>query len=97
MVEMVSWLVEPAPINGSQEVVINQAETTADNAFYVLAPNPHQFDWTFQQHSGEGEYFLIENRQLLAWIADCRGADYWYGIFTKKQKKTIWQIILPRL
>jgi len=57
--------VEPAPINGSQEVVINQAETTADNAFYVLAPNPHQVDWTFQQHSGEGEYFLIENRQLV--------------------------------
>jgi M6 family metalloprotease-like protein len=65
------WLT-PTTVNG----VINnrpifQVETNA--LAYRLRPNPGDVDWEFFDHSGTGEYFLVENRQLTGYDAGLPG------------------------
>ena len=65
------WLT-PTNVNG----VINnrpifQVETNA--IAYRLRPNPGNVDWEFFDHSGTGEYFLVENRQLTGYDAGLPG------------------------
>ncbi|MGA9397200.1 MAG: M6 family metalloprotease domain-containing protein [Anaerolineaceae bacterium] len=33
----------------------------------LLRPNTNGVDWLYRQHSGQGEYFLVENRQLTSY------------------------------
>ncbi len=65
------WLT-PTPVNG----VINnrpifQSETNA--VAYRIRLNPGNVDWEFFDHSGTGEYFLVENRQLTGYDAGLPG------------------------
>jgi M6 family metalloprotease-like protein len=65
------WLT-PSQIIGSQAGVgVTQASSSAD--VYQLLDNPNNVDWDFQQHSGTGEYFLVENRQLTGYDASLPG------------------------
>ncbi|MBI3161138.1 MAG: M6 family metalloprotease domain-containing protein [Chloroflexi bacterium] len=50
---------------------IPQAETSP--VVYQLLDNPNGVDWTFQARSGSGEYFLVENRQLVGFDAALPG------------------------
>ena len=55
------WIT-PTNVDGTlNNQAIPQAETNA--VAYRLRPNPGGIDWEFYQHSGTGEYFLVENRQ----------------------------------
>ena len=55
------WIT-PINVDGTlTNQAIPQAETSA--VAYRLRPNPGGVDWEFYQHSGTGEYFLVENRQ----------------------------------
>jgi M6 family metalloprotease-like protein len=51
--------------------IIHQAET--NTVAFRLRPNPGDVDWEFFEHSGTGEYFLIENRQLTGYDAGLPG------------------------
>lgn len=65
------WLT-PTSINGAQTgVLIPQAETNA--VAFLLRRNPGGVDWDFMNHSGTGEYFLVENRQLTGYDAGLPG------------------------
>ncbi len=65
------WLT-PYRVAGSQpSVPLEQAETTP-RAVQVLY-NPNGVDWSFEQHSGSGEYFLVENRQQTGYDAGLPG------------------------
>ena len=39
----------------------------------LVSPNPGGVDWEFYKHSGVGEYFLVENRQLKGYDASLPG------------------------
>jgi len=66
------WI-SPTAINGTiSSVSIPQAETNA--SAYLLRPNPGGIDWEWMQHSGSGEYFLVENRQQTGYDAGLPGA-----------------------
>ena len=55
------WIT-PIVVNGTlNDQAIPQAETSA--VAYQLRSNPGGIDWEFYNHSGTGEYFLVENRQ----------------------------------
>ncbi len=65
------WLT-PTVVSGTiTNVPIYQAENNA--SVYVLCPNPGGVDWEFYQYSGSGEYFLVENRQLVSYDAGLPG------------------------
>ncbi len=56
------WI-EPTRVYGqAHDVQIARAEDHA--SAYLLRPNPDGVDWLFNAHSGSGEFFLVENRQL---------------------------------
>jgi M6 family metalloprotease-like protein len=66
------WI-SPIVINGTVTgASLPQAETNA--TAYLLCPNPGGIDWEWMQHSGSGEYFLVENRQLTGYDAGLPGA-----------------------
>lgn len=65
------WIT-PTVVNGTlNSASIPQAETNA--TAYLLAPNPGGVDWDFYNHSGAGEFFLVENRQLTGYDAGLPG------------------------
>ena len=65
------WLT-PTVVSGTiTSAPIYQAENNA--SAYVLCPNPNGVDWEFYQYSGTGEYFLVENRQLVSYDAALPG------------------------
>ena len=65
------WLT-PTVISGTQTgVSIPQSEMNA--SAFLLAPNPGGVDWEWYQYSGSGEYFLVENRQLVSYDAGLPG------------------------
>jgi M6 family metalloprotease-like protein len=65
------WIL-PTSVNGSlTNATIPQAETNA--RAYLLRRNPGGVDWDFGLHSGTGEYFLVENRQLTGYDAGLPG------------------------
>ncbi len=55
------WLV-PTPVTAASP---NQAiaQVESNPAAFLLRENPGGVDWTFLEHSGSGEYLLVENRQ----------------------------------
>jgi len=65
------WLT-PTVVSGTiTNAPIYQAENNA--SAYVLCANPGGVDWEFYQYSGTGEYFLVENRQLVSYDAALPG------------------------
>lgn len=65
------WIT-PTTVNGTLTgAAIPQAETNAKA--FLLRPNPGGVDWEFYQHSGTGEFFLVENRQLTGYDAGLPG------------------------
>jgi M6 family metalloprotease-like protein len=65
------WLT-PTQIHGNQgDVELTEMSSAAD--VYQLLTNPRAVDWTFNQRSGAGEYFLVENRQLSGYDAGLPG------------------------
>ena len=59
------WIT-PTVVSGTiTNAPIYQAENNA--SVYLLCPNPGGVDWEFYQYSGTGEYFLVENRQLVSY------------------------------
>ena len=64
--------VTPQQVIGTQSgVSIAQVET--NQAVYQLGSNPGGVDWTWYQSTGTGEYFLLENRQLVNYDAGLPG------------------------
>ncbi len=62
----------PTRVSGSlpsQSIANAEANATA----FQLLDNPRGVDWTFQQTSGTGEYFLVENRQKTGYDAALPG------------------------
>ncbi len=58
------WLEPVEVITGtSADTPIERAEDHP--SAYLLRPNTNGIDWIFNYHTGRGEYFLIENRQLI--------------------------------
>ncbi len=56
------WIT-PTPVSGT--VTGASVPTAATNATaFLLGANPSNVDWEFEVHSGVGEYFLVENKQL---------------------------------
>lgn len=66
------WITPTAITGTISSVSIPLAETNA--SAYLLRPNPGGIDWEWMQHSGSGEYFLVENRQLTGYDAALPGA-----------------------
>jgi M6 family metalloprotease-like protein len=65
------WL-SPLEIQGdASDLLISQAEDSPQA--YLLRPNPNGIDWTFNYHTGRGEYFLVENRQQTGFDAGLPG------------------------
>lgn len=55
------WIM-PTPVNGVlTDHPIPQAD--ANPSAFLFGSNPGGVDWDFTNHSGSGEYFLVENRQ----------------------------------
>ncbi len=66
------WLT-PVQVSGSVEgAPIPQVETSP--MAYQLLDNPGGVDWDFHNHSGTGEYFLVENRQRVGYDAGLPGS-----------------------
>ncbi len=65
------WIL-PTSVNGTlTNAAILGAETNPHA--YLLRRNPGGVDWDFDLHSGTGEYFLVENRQLTGYDAGLPG------------------------
>lgn len=65
------WL-SPTQIAGTQAgVAVAQAATSAQAI--RLLDNPSGVDWNFNNNSGTGQYFLVENRQQVGYDASLRG------------------------
>jgi M6 family metalloprotease-like protein len=65
------WLTPYNLIGVNNNRIIQQAETNA--IAFRLRPNPGDVDWEMYYHSGTGEYFLVENRQLTGYDAGLPG------------------------
>ena len=65
------WITPTAVSGTLTNAPIYQAENNA--SVYLLCPNPGGVDWEFYQYSGTGEYFLVENRQLVSYDAGLPG------------------------
>ncbi len=65
------WI-SPIAVNGTISVNIPKADSNP--TVYLLRTNPGGVDWIFQEKSGVGEYFLVENRQLSGYDAGLPGS-----------------------
>ena len=65
------WLT-PTVISGTQTGV-NIVQSELNATAFLLAPNPGGVNWEWNQYSGSGEYFLVENRQLVSYDAGLPG------------------------
>ena len=61
------WLA-PTPVVGAVNGAPLPSSATSPTA-YRLGANPDDVDWKFEVRKGAGEYFLVENRQLVGWDA----------------------------
>jgi M6 family metalloprotease-like protein len=61
------WLA-PTPVVGAVNGAPLPSSATSPTA-YRLGANPRNVDWKFEVRRGAGEYFLVENRQLVGWDA----------------------------
>ncbi len=61
------WII-PTPVVGALNNVAIPASATNPIA-YRLLDNPGDVDWKFERHKGAGEYYLVENRQLVGYDA----------------------------
>jgi M6 family metalloprotease-like protein len=61
------WIT-PVPIEGQVDNAPLPASATSPTAYRLLA-NPKGVDWKFESHKGTGEYYLVENRQLVGYDA----------------------------
>lgn len=67
------WLT-PLKLEGTNtDYNLPQVEDSKDNSVIQLLDNPGGVDWGFGEHSGSGEYFLIENRQKVGYDAALKG------------------------
>lgn len=65
------WI-NPVPVNGVlSSVMISQSATNP--TAYLLGNNPFGVDWDSNNHSGSGEYFLVENRNYTGYDAGLPG------------------------
>lgn len=65
------WIA-PTPVIGTVNgLQVAQAETSPSS--YLVGWNPASVDWDFNNKSGTGEYFLVENRQLTGYDAGLPG------------------------
>ena len=60
--------VTPTPVVGAVNGAPLPSAATSPTA-YRLGDNADGVDWKFETRSGTGEYFLVENRQLVGWDA----------------------------
>ncbi len=65
------WIT-PQPVVGLLNGVPVPTAATSPSA-YRLRDNPHGVDWKFYDHSGKGEYFLVENREPVGFDAGLPG------------------------
>ena len=67
------WLT-PITLRGTViNVPIPRVEDNAANSVIVVPANQNGVDWSFNERSGTGEYFMIENRQQMGYDADLPG------------------------
>jgi len=64
------WVI-PAPAAAGSAYALRQANSNPDSL--LLGSNPGGVDWDFTRHSGSGEYWLLENRQLSGYDAALPG------------------------
>jgi M6 family metalloprotease-like protein len=72
------WISPTAVSTTQSDVSILQAE---DNPVaYLLRLNPYGVDWALAEHSGRGEYFLVENRQQTLYDSGLPGCGllFWH-------------------
>ncbi len=68
------WVTPTVITSGTRAVSVKAASATGQTVFLVGASgNPRGVDWTFQEESGTGEYFLVENRQQSGWDSGLPG------------------------
>ena len=65
------WLTPQQVVGSTTDVQVRQAETNA-HAIQLL-DNPSGVNWSFYEHAGTGEYFLVENRQKVGYDAGLPG------------------------
>ena len=65
------WITPTVVAGTLTGAIIPEAENNA--SAFLLAPNPGGVDWEFYQYSGTGEFFLVENRQLVGYDAGLPG------------------------
>jgi M6 family metalloprotease-like protein len=65
------WIT-PTQITGTRDGVSIGAASSTPQALQLL-DNPDGVDWSFYEHSGAGEYFLVENRQKQGFDAGLPG------------------------
>ena len=61
------WI-SPTPVLGPLTTAALPASSSSPTA-YRLLDNPLNVDWMYGEHRGLGEYFLVENRQLVGYDA----------------------------
>ena len=61
------WI-SPTPVLGPLTTAAMPASASSPTA-YRLLDNPLDVDWMYEAHRGLGEYFLVENRQLVGYDA----------------------------
>lgn len=66
------WLTPQVISNNTLKKQIEPIESSPNEVYQILN-NPRGIDWSFDNHSGAGEYFLIENRQKLKFDAALPG------------------------
>jgi len=65
------WIA-PTPVVGTLNGASIGQSATGPTA-YLLGANPNGVDWDFYNHSGSGEYFLVENRNYAGYDAGLPG------------------------
>ena len=59
------WVTPTVITSGTKNVSVKAASAAGQTVFLIgSGGNPKGVDWTFQEESGTGEYFMLENRQL---------------------------------
>jgi M6 family metalloprotease-like protein len=67
------WLTPRYLTNNAINLSIPRVEDNRNNSVIQLLDNPNGVDWSYKEHSGSGEYFLIENRQQVGYDAQLPG------------------------
>ncbi len=67
------WLTPRYLTNNTLNLSIPRVEDNRSNSVIQLLNNPNGVDWSFEERSGSGEYFLVENRQKVGYDAQLPG------------------------